>query len=130
DLLGTGTQCLVWSTSLPGRSPQVRYVDLLGSTKPHLLVSVNNNLGLETAIQYAPSTKFYLEDKAAGIDWATRLAFPVQVVERVEHYDHVSRLRFARTYRYRHGFYDAEEREFRGFGYVETRDAESVSEQL
>src|SRR5581483_5656863 len=45
----------------------------------------------------------------------------------VEHYDTVSKLRFVSTYRYRHGFYDAEEREFRGFGYVETRDAESVA---
>jgi hypothetical protein len=103
DMLGTGTMCLVWSTSLQGMPPRVRYVDLLGSVKPHLLTKVVNNLGLETAIQYASSTKFYLEDRAAGIRWATRLPFPVQVVERLEHYDHVSKLRFVSSYRYRHG---------------------------
>ena len=40
DLLGTGTSCLVWSTPLQGRPPQVRYVDLLSSTKPHLLATI------------------------------------------------------------------------------------------
>jgi RHS repeat-associated protein len=129
DLLGTGTSCLVWSTSLQGKTPHLRYVDLL-SEKPHLLTRAVNNLGLETRIAYTTSTQFYLEDRAAGVEWATRLPFPVQVCERIEHYDHVSRHRFVSTYRYRHGFYDAEEREFRGFGYVEQRDAESVGEHI
>jgi RHS repeat-associated protein len=130
DLLGTGTSCLVWSTPLPGKAPQVRYVDLLNSTKPHLLVSMSNNLGLTTTIHYTTSTKWYLEDRARGQRWATRLPFPVQVVDKVEHYDAISKLRFASTYRYRHGYYDPEEREFRGFGYAEQRDAESVDEHL
>ena len=130
DLLGTGTSCLVWSTPLRGYPPQMRYVDLLGSTKPHLLISVKNGIGLETRIGYAPSTKFYLEDRATGRKWATRLPFPVQVVERIEHYDHVAKHKFVSTYRYRHGYYDSEEREFRGFGYVETRDAETVGANL
>jgi RHS repeat-associated protein len=130
DLLGTGTMSLVWSTSLPSTPPHVRYVDLLGSVKPHLLNKVTNNLGLETRVEYAPSTKFYLEDRAAGVNWATRLPFPVHVVARLEHYDHVSKNRFVSAYRYRHGFYDPEEREFRGFGYVETRDAETFGEEL
>ena len=39
DLLGNGTACLVWSSPLPGdaRRP-MRYVDLMGGQKPHLLV--------------------------------------------------------------------------------------------
>jgi virulence plasmid B protein/glycosyltransferase TcdB-like subunit of Tc toxin/glycosyltransferase TcdB-like subunit of Tc toxinin/VCBS repeat protein len=130
DLLGTGTACLVWSTALPSMPPRMRYVDLLQSVKPHLLANVQNNLGLETRIAYSTSTHMYLEDRAQGSLWATRVPFPVQVVERLEHYDHVSKHRFVTTYRYRHGFYDGEEREFRGFGYVEARDAESVAERL
>src|SRR5690606_29014367 len=130
DLLGTGTACLVWSTPLQGRPPKVRYVDLLKSTKPHLLTRVVNNLGLETRIAYTTSTQFYLEDQRNGVGWATRLPFPVHVCERVEHYDHISKHRFVSTYRYRHGFYDPEEREFRGFGYAEQRDAESVGAEI
>ena len=62
----------------------MRYVDLMGGTKPHLLVKTVNNLGAETRVDYAPSTKFYLQDKRAGTPWITRLPFPVHVVERVE----------------------------------------------
>jgi RHS repeat-associated protein len=128
DLLGNGTACLVWSSPLPSdtRRP-VRYIDLMGGQKPHLLQSIKNNLGAETRIQYAASTRFYLEDHAAGTPWVTKLPFPVHVVERVETFDFVSRTKLTSTYRYRHGYFDGEEREFRGFGYVEQRDAESFS---
>ena len=42
DLLGNGTACLVWSSPLPGdaRRP-MRYVDLMGGQKPHLLVKTD-----------------------------------------------------------------------------------------
>lgn len=128
DLLGNGTACLVWSSPLPAdKRRQIRYVDLMGSQKPHLLQSIKNNLGAQTKIQHAASTRFYLEDQAAGTPWITKLPFPVHVVERVETFDFVSRTKFASTYRYRHGYFDGAEREFRGFGFVEQRDAESFT---
>ncbi|MEM9458242.1 MAG: SpvB/TcaC N-terminal domain-containing protein [Myxococcota bacterium] len=130
DLLGSGTACLVWSTPLEGQCPQVRYVDLLDSTKPHLLVGTENNLGLQTTLRYTTSTRMYLEDMQQGIAWFGRVPFPVHVVDRVEHYDHVTRHRFVSTYRYRHGHYDGQEREFRGFGYVEQRDTEATGASL
>jgi RHS repeat-associated protein len=48
----------------------------------------------------------------------------VHVVERVETYDHISRNRFVTRYAYHHGYFDGEEREFRGFGMVEQWDTE------
>jgi RHS repeat-associated protein len=128
DLLGNGTACLVWSSPLPGstRRPML-YIDLMGGQKPHLLVSVKNNLGAETQVSYAPSSKFYLADKAAGQPWITRLPFPVHVVERVETYDRISRNRFVTRYAYHHGFYDGSEREFRGFGRVDQWDTEEFA---
>jgi YD repeat-containing protein len=91
DLLGTGTTCLVWSSDRPVDARRsLRYLDLLGSVHPHLLVRVVNNLGAETEVSYAPSTRFYLADAAAGRPWLTRLPFPVQVVERVTTIDRVS----------------------------------------
>ena len=127
DLLGNGTACLVWSSPLPGdaRRP-MRYVNLMGGRKPHLLVKTINNLGAETHVQYAPSTKFYLQDRQDGKPWITRLPFPVHVVERVETYDHISRNRFVTRYAYHHGYFDGEEREFRGFGMVEQWDTEQI----
>ncbi|MDB4897901.1 MAG: repeat-associated core domain protein, partial [Firmicutes bacterium] len=90
DLLGNGTACLVWSSPLPGDTGrQLRYVDLMGGSKPHLLVRTVNNMGAETRIQYAPSTRFYLADILAGRPWLTRLPFPVHVVEQVERHDYI-----------------------------------------
>jgi RHS repeat-associated protein len=125
DLLGNGTTCLVWSSPLPGdaRRP-MRYVDLMGGRKPHLLIGVRNNLGAETRVEYAASTRYYLQDRAAGKPWITRLPFPVHTVERVETYDRISGNRFVTRSAYHHGYYDGVEREFRGFGVVEHCDTE------
>lgn len=128
DLLGNGTACLVWSSPLPGDATRaMRYVNLMGGHKPHLLVKTVNNLGAETRIHYAPSTKFYLQDKQDGKPWITRLPFPVHVVEGVETYDHISRNRFVSRYAYHHGYFDDVEREFRGFGMVEQWDTEEYA---
>jgi RHS repeat-associated protein len=131
DFLGTGTACLVWSSSLPtqARTPLL-YVDLMGGQKPHLLVNAINNLGAETRITYAPSTRFYVADEMAGTPWATRLPFPVQVVERVESFDWIGRNRLVTRYVYHHGYYDGYEREFRGFGMIEQWDTEEFRTDL
>ncbi|MGZ5053532.1 MAG: SpvB/TcaC N-terminal domain-containing protein [Methylobacter sp.] len=128
DLLGNGTACLVWSSALPGNVRQpMRYIDLMGGQKPHLLIKIVNNLGAETMVQYAPSTKFYLQDKLADKPWITKLPFPVHVVERVETRDHISGNRFVSRHAYHHGYFDGVEREFRGFGMVEQWDTEEFT---
>ncbi len=128
DLLGNGTACLVWSTPLPAHiGAPLQYLDLMGGQKPHLLVGVENNLGARTRIQYATSTKFYLEDREADRPWLTRLPFPVHVVERTEIFDDISRNRFTTRFAYRHGYFDGVEREFRGFGMVEQFDTEELA---
>jgi RHS repeat-associated protein len=128
DLRGNGTASLVWSSKLPqDRAQPMRYVNLMGAQKPHLLIKVDNNLGAETNIHYVTSTKFYLQDKRDGRPWITKLAFPVHVVEKVETIDHISRNRFITLYAYHHGYFDKAEREFRGFGMVEQWDSEAIA---
>ncbi len=125
DLLGNGTACLVWASPLPGDArQQMRYVNLMGGQKPHLLVKTINNLGAETLVKYAPSTKFYLQDKRDGKPWITKLPFPVHVVEKVTVTDKWRKTSFSSTYSYHHGYFDGFEREFRGFGRVEQIDIE------
>ncbi|HET9767521.1 MAG TPA: SpvB/TcaC N-terminal domain-containing protein [Thermoanaerobaculia bacterium] len=125
DLLGNGTSCLVWSSPLPAHAGRpLRFVDLMGGRKPHLLVRTRNQLGAETRVDYAPSTKFYLADKQAGRPWITRLPFVVQVVEWITTDDAISGNRFASRFAYHHGHFDGVEREFRGFGLVEQWDSE------
>jgi RHS repeat-associated protein len=128
DLLGNGTACLVWSSTLPSDVERpMRYIDLMGGQKPHLLVTTVNNYGAETHVRYASSTRFYLQDERDGYPWITRLPFPVQVVERVETLDQISRNRFVTRYTYHHGYFDGIEREFRGFGMIEQFDTEELA---
>ena len=125
DLLGKGTACIVWSSPLPEDSTRpFRYIDLMRGTKPHLLLQVDNNLGAKSTVEYASSTRFYLEDRAAGQPWITRLPFPVHVVTRVTVEDQWRGTRFSSRYSYHHGHFDGVEREFRGFGRVEQIDVE------
>ncbi|KPK82811.1 MAG: hypothetical protein AMS27_13905, partial [Bacteroides sp. SM23_62_1] len=124
DLHGNGTGCLTWSSPQSYRIP---YIDLMGGRKPHLLENVKNNLGAETRVTYASSTKFYLKDKDKGKPWITKLPFPVYVVEKMEIYDWISKNRFVTRYAYHHGYFDGVEREFRGFGMVEQWDTEEYA---
>ncbi len=136
DLLGNGTACLVWNSHLPADGDRpVRYIDLMGGAaepaelhrkheKPHLLIKVDNNLGATTKIEYTPSTRFYLDDLAAGMPWVTRLPFPVHCVSKVTVSDQWRGTAFSSTYSYHHGYFDGIEREFCGFGRVEQVDVE------
>ncbi len=131
DLLGNGTACLVWSSPLANNlDAPMRYIDLMGGQKPHLMIQVDNNMGATTSIQYAPSTSFYVADKLAGTPWVTRIPFPVHVVARVETHDQISRSRFVTRYAYHHGYYDGFEREFRGFGRVDQWDTASFEDYM
>jgi len=129
DLFGNGTACLVWSSPQTGDARrQMRYIDLMGGQKPHLLIKSINNLGAETHVQYASSTKFYLADRMAGKPWITKLPFPVHCVEKVTVTDKWRKTAFSSTYSYHHGYFDGAEREFRGFGRVEQVDVETYGQ--
>ena len=125
DLLGNGVACIVWSSRLAKdtQSP-LKYIDLMNSKKPHIMVFYKNNLGKEVSLEYTPSTKFYIDDKLAGTPWITKLHFPVHCISKTETRDRISGYCFVSSYKYHHGYYDHAEREFRGFGRVEQTDTE------
>ena len=125
DLLGNGVACIVWSSPLSkDANTPLKYIDLMNSKKPHIMVSYKNNLGKEVSLEYTPSTKFYIEDKKAGKPWVTKLHFPVHCVTKTTIKDRWRNTTFTSSYSYHHGFYDHAEREFRGFGRVEQTDVE------
>lgn len=130
DLLGNGCGCLVWTRPLTAVGYGMRYLDLTQGTKPYLLESYTNDLGLETKMTYVPSTRFYLEAQQSGTPWATRLPFPVHCVAKKEIFDHVSKSYSSTQYSYHDGFYDRLEREFRGFGVVEQWDTTGGSNSV
>jgi RHS repeat-associated protein len=129
DLFGRGTACLVWSSVLPADSAMpIRFVDMLGGVKPHVLKRYWNNLGAETELHYQPSTHYYLKDAELGRPWFTKLHFPVHVLDRMIARDRISHTELVTRYEYHHGYYDGIEREFRGFGRVDQWDAADFSE--
>ncbi|HYF32993.1 MAG TPA: SpvB/TcaC N-terminal domain-containing protein [Chitinophagaceae bacterium] len=133
DLQGTGGISMIFTKIEP--TPRHYYLDFNGNSKergiiedtlkPYLLVKVDNNMGGDLAFHYSSSTKFYLEDKKTGRPWATRLHFPVQVLDRVIQSDKITGTLFSQEYSYHDGYYDPVERAFRGFGLVENRDTQT-----
>jgi hypothetical protein len=129
DVFGTGTATLVWSYDYAGQSEgHYKALDFCGGIKPYVLTEMSNNMGATTRVSYAPSTRYFLEDQASGTPWITRLPFPVQVVDKVEVIDHISKTKLVTTYKYHHGYFDGREREFRGFGRVDQFDTETFAD--
>ena len=128
DLLGSGTSCIVWSSPLPAdATAPMRYMDLMGGIKPYLMRGYENGMGKRVDVTYRSSAKYYLDDNQDGTPWATRLPFPVQCIDNITTTDTVSETMYTQTYRYHHGYYDHEEREFRGFGRVDVIDIDTAT---
>ncbi|KAK3295311.1 uncharacterized protein B0H64DRAFT_474300 [Chaetomium fimeti] len=120
DILGQGTACLCWvDTSNSSGSTQVRYLDLMGGVKPHLLCQYENGLGAVREVNYAPSTKYRLDDEARGQPWTRTLPFPVHCVSRVHAMDYITANSMTTDYVYHDGYYDPVEKHFAGFEMVE-----------
>jgi RHS repeat-associated protein len=128
DLFGSGTAAIVRRSTAPGdaRSP-LQIIDILKSKRPGLLVGIDNGIGTRTRLDYASSTRFYLEDEQAGRPWLKPLPFPVMVVERATTSDLVGGNELTVRFAYHHGYFDEAEREFRGFGMVEQWDSETLA---
>jgi YD repeat-containing protein len=86
---------------------------------PDLLVTVSNGLGGSTGIEYTPSTAYenYYPNKTG------KLPFAAQAVSKVTLNDGQGN-RYTNKYFYKDGYFDAADREFRGFGYVKAIDGE------
>ena len=128
DFLGNGTGCIVWSSFLPKHAnTPMRYIDLMGGSKPYIMSGYKNNFGKDVSWEFKSSTYYYLQDQQLGKPWITKLPFPVQCVNKNAIKDVVAGTVFTKSYSYHHGYYDHAEREFRGFGKVEQLDTEDFT---
>lgn len=125
DFLGDGTPCLVWSSSLQMHmDAPIHYLRLTSGIKPRLMASVQNSMGLETQFHYGYSGQHYLRDKESNSPWITKLPSHQTLVDRLETIDHIGNTRFNQLYEYHDGYFDGEERAFRGFSLVDQYDSE------
>ncbi|WP_256081073.1 SpvB/TcaC N-terminal domain-containing protein [Massilia sp. YIM B04103] len=120
DVRGCGSQCLLFTDDAP--APRQWYYDFCPNGKPYLLNRIDNGLGSEIALAYASSATYALRDKAAGQRWLTRLPFPLQVVAAIDRHDRIAGRTAHTRYAYRDGYFDGQDREFRGFAMVERRE--------
>jgi len=119
DMDGDGAVELLFSQFPAPAREILQYVDFSTGAQPFLLQSIDNGLGRRIEIEHRPSTDFYVEDTEAGQPWQNRPPFPVQVVSRVTMHDANSGDSYVTDYRYRDGYYDGVEKEFRGFARAE-----------
>ncbi len=126
DFTGDGTPCLVWSSFLPVHTDApLNYLRLTDGIKPGLIVKASNSMGRETVFSYGNSGAHYLRDRESGTPWITRLPSHRTVVDCIEFLDGIGNTRFQERYEYHDGFFDGDDRSFRGFSLVDRYDSQS-----
>lgn len=122
DVQGNGMAELV--LSIPYMTPtHWRYA--FNSSKPYLLNGINNNLGARHTLRYRSSAQAWLDEKAENPQAVPALPFAMQLLVKTITLDEITGNQLSKNCCYRQGVYDGREREFRGFGYVETEDTNS-----
>jgi hypothetical protein len=129
DLQGLGCASLV--LTVPHMTPRHWRCDFVPGTKPYLLRETNNNMGAAGTVRYRSSAQEWLDEKQA-LQWAGReavseLPFPIHLVVAQTQFDEITGNALTQHFKYRQGYYDGSEREFRGFGLLEQTDAEALS---
>lgn len=126
DLFGKGTKCIVYSSILDkDSSVNFYYLNLYPIKKPYLLASYENSMGSKISIEYKSSVEYYLEDKYVNSqEWLTKLPFASILVDKVVKQDLITNHVYESSYKYHHGYFDSNEREYRGFGRVDTLQSE------
>ncbi|HCR1077237.1 TPA: virulence protein [Enterobacter cloacae] len=122
DIQGLGVASLL--LSIPHPVPH-HWVCHLSEKKPWLLNVMNNNMAASHRFHYRSSAQFWLDEKAQFQGKNTLpcyLPFALHTLWRTETEDEITGNRQVSEIRYRHGVWDGNEREFRGFGYVEVLD--------
>lgn len=124
DLLGTGAMGLLFSDR-SARPGGWRFFEVFPDGAPDLLSTIDNGIGATTTISYGSSGAHWARDRQRGRPWQSAMPMSQRVVDRVTTTDAVTGVVLGVEYRYHHGVYDGQEREFRGFAQVEQIDREA-----
>ncbi|MEJ8322006.1 SpvB/TcaC N-terminal domain-containing protein [Kosakonia sacchari] len=131
DINGSGIASII--LTVPHPKPR-HYVCNIASVKPWLLNQMDNSMGARHNFTYRSSAQFWLDEKqeaaAAGEAIpASYLPFPLHLLARTDVTDEITGNKLVSTARYRSGAWDGKEREFRGFGFVEIQDTDTLTSQ-
>jgi hypothetical protein len=96
--------------------------------RPYLLKQTENNMGARTTVDYRSSAQEWLDEKQAlrqdARPTVCQMPLAVALVTRQTVLDEITGSRYTQILRYRQGYYDRREHEFRGYGLVLQSDAE------
>jgi len=124
DLQGTGGLSVLFS--VPHMAP-THYVLSLSQLKPHLLCQLDNQCGAVSEVVYRHTGQEWLDEKANSPEADCKLPIALYLVKEMIQTDKITGNQLTQHYTYRNGLYDPDEREYRGFGYVETLDTQVLS---
>nr|AAP57764.1 TcYF2 [Yersinia frederiksenii] len=131
DIQGLGVPSLL--LTVPHVAPH-HWECHFSADKPWLLNGMNNNMGARHELHYRSSVQFWLDEKAEALAAgssppACYLPFTLHTLWRSVVLDEITGNRLVSDVLYRHGVWDGQEREFRGFGFVEIRDTDTLASQ-
>jgi len=115
DMNGNGSIDVVWVDA----SGRVSFLDLFPQ-RPNLLETIDNGIGKQINIGYGSSVAHMTQD-GGPTAWKHRVPHPMLTVDRIEAIDTLSGSKEAQSFHYSNGYYDGEERQFRGFADVSSR---------
>ncbi|MHC8346662.1 SpvB/TcaC N-terminal domain-containing protein [Pseudomonas sp. RT6P73] len=125
-----GLGCANLLLTLPQREASERHWYFnFNHQKPWLLTAMDNGQGLRSSITYRSSAQVWLDEKSTQPDAVCHLPFPVHTVASLTQQDAISGNQLTQSFRYQRGFYDRQERKFRGFARVDSIDTEARTEQ-
>lgn len=119
DMNGNGSEDVVWIDPTNSAAPW-RFLDVLADGAPGLLRRIDNGLGKVVTIDYAGIGTMRGWARANGIAWSKRCSVGQSVVSRITMSDSLGN-DVVTEYHYADPYFDAVEREVRGFSQSEVR---------
>ncbi|MCP1499759.1 hypothetical protein J2Y86_004466 [Pseudomonas migulae] len=128
DLQGKGCSSVI--LTVPHMEPQHFRYDFV-EAKPYLVNGTCNNMGASSSVSYRSSAQEWLDEKqeqhTAGVENpVSQLPFAMHLVNQQTQLDEITGNRLTQGFRYRGGYYDRYEREFRGFRLLLQTDTEAT----
>ncbi|MGE4069846.1 MAG: SpvB/TcaC N-terminal domain-containing protein [Lysobacterales bacterium] len=117
DVNGNGSADILWNDA-----SSFVFVDFQQGEQSYQLKTITNGIGKTTTIAYGTSTAERERDRLAGIPWARPTPSPIPLVKRIEVKDGREQVVYATAIDYHDGYFDGQEREFRGFARAERYD--------
>ena len=117
DINGNGSSDIVLSSIDAEAEAPMQFLELQPEGKPYQMNSMQNGIGRTLQIEYRDAVEYYLEAKETATpddDWDSVIPFHLPVVGAFVESDGLGGV-YRTEFSYRNGFYDAKEKELRGF---------------